>query len=342
MDSGLIDTGALGRATQLFADDINGDGILDIIAARVRLGTEIWIFQGSMNGDFLPAANSPLSVGDFPVNRVRMLSSDALGVPDILVSSRGEIFRFINNGSGEFVKEQIFDGFVTAIETGDFDGDGDLDIILGLGSDYGFLINDGAEGFSPLPGMPFSLNSGRILAMKRLSLDEDEIDDIVALRSKFDVQSGLETNVLTPLTSIPIFPTSDLILSTRSCTDVVQPGGTVRLEWSITNAGPYSAEDVSVLIDTPPGSILRETSPNVECSFALPSFQCDFTSGISDGSVVFGLEIEVPQDLAMAEFPVDSMVVSSSDDPNLTDNESSIGIGIVSDLIFSDGAEFCL
>ncbi|MEN0063937.1 MAG: VCBS repeat-containing protein [Myxococcota bacterium] len=153
----------------LRADDLNGDGHLDVIVANYsgffeegfpqRLG----IYQNDGSAQFTEV--SATAMGGF-AGRVRQVAAgdiDADGDLDLYVpdGTGNPAALFINDGTGRFVDEQL--ARLPAVPTragatrmGDLDGDGDLDIIVTdgyaqsgpLGQLAHLLLNDGAGTFT--------------------------------------------------------------------------------------------------------------------------------------------------------------------------------------------------
>ncbi|HKL21589.1 MAG TPA: choice-of-anchor D domain-containing protein, partial [Tichowtungia sp.] len=67
------------------------------------------------------------------------------------------------------------------ISSGDFDADGNLDILFAQGSRYDFLLGDGAGGFSPGTGGA-QVAAGGILGFSVAMLDGDSADDAIFLQ----------------------------------------------------------------------------------------------------------------------------------------------------------------
>ncbi len=121
-----------GTLTSPVVDDLNGDGIPDIVAAD-SAGNQIVVLLGdpANAGQFLPPAAYP--VGSNPVS-VAIADCNADGVPDLLVanSSDGTLGILLGNGDGTFQPQRTFSAGnqPASIATGLWNGDGAVDAAI--------------------------------------------------------------------------------------------------------------------------------------------------------------------------------------------------------------------
>ncbi|MCC5786480.1 MAG: VCBS repeat-containing protein [Phycisphaerales bacterium] len=179
----FYDTGPGEGINDLDIADLNGNGHLDIIATDTGGATVLVAYndgQGNFNlgnAEFLFSLRPTAArAGDFNNN----------GRLDIAVANSQtqppSVTLYLNNGNGTFTSAGDFP--LTAgpedLGVGDFDNDGNLDVVVTLGGGGGgvsILYGDGAGGFAPaeqvtIPGTNFALE----LAVG--DIDGDGTDDI--------------------------------------------------------------------------------------------------------------------------------------------------------------------
>ncbi len=163
-----------GETRDIALGDLNGDGLIDAIAANTGGNSQIWLNQGG--GDF--------STTDFGGNNhyaVALGDLDGDGDLDAMLANMSSgggaaaAEMWLNNGDGTFTISWFggTDGDDVALY--DMDGDGDLDAVLARNDDLVLALNDGSAGFATSV-----LASGSdLVAVAIGDLNNDGLPDIV-------------------------------------------------------------------------------------------------------------------------------------------------------------------
>ena len=204
--------------------DLNGDGMMDILVS-VSVSGKLSAFYANAPGglDF-----TKVDLLSFPgAQNAEVAHLDGDGFPDVVAiqaSNPGDLVLLLSDGLGGFNTPVVLDSFGSkkqrAISLGDLDGDGDLDIFVGVRDTDAHLIytNNGAGSF-PI-GSPQTLSAGVNGPVGSVihDLDGDGLGEIalgmyndgwgVALLSRSTAPGPFSQTTLTP----PVRETDALVL----------------------------------------------------------------------------------------------------------------------------------
>ena len=144
------------KAVDIALGDLDGDGDTDVVTRNDK-GANFKIFTNNGSGSF--TAGATVNTTSTPDNFVRIETVDLDGDGDLDIVTRDDqtaaIETFINNGSGSFSAGAVISMPAAAtnhvaLTTGDFDGDGDQDIVTRRNSDSALIkyLNDGSGNFT--------------------------------------------------------------------------------------------------------------------------------------------------------------------------------------------------
>ncbi|MFH1377351.1 MAG: FG-GAP-like repeat-containing protein [Planctomycetota bacterium] len=251
--SGLLNAATDWNATTVDASDYNNDGWIDIVVFS-SYDDDIVLYRNNQNGTFTPT-NLITYSNSLEYGAVRFGDFDNDGWLDVVVVGRdwntGQYIAdlYINNAGTSFVKTTAPDWTGVRygrIGVGDYDNDGDLDIVLSGQTDSGQTVeniyrnNYGSEFPNTRPSAP--LNTASTVNLYDATLRWDPATDSET------PSNGLNYNIIVTKTSdgrILCPPQSDPATGWRFVSSVGNAGaltGGAQREWtvSLSESGEYS------------------------------------------------------------------------------------------------------
>ena len=193
-------------AADLAVEDVNGDGIPDVVVATSR-GLRLLIGKG--DGSFSEGTGQEFAVGaagaasgapaQGAVRAVALGDFDNDGLPDVVAASSDGLQAYRNLGGGRFTPWSIFSSpsrksssslsfsspSIDSLLAYDVDRDGDLDLLMSAGGKTSVLVNDGgnANGWLTVVLEGLATGSGKVNRAGVGSLVEVKAGDLVVTRT---------------------------------------------------------------------------------------------------------------------------------------------------------------
>ncbi|MFN8440658.1 MAG: VCBS repeat-containing protein [Caldilineaceae bacterium] len=163
---------------ELVLCDVNGDHALDLVA----LGNEVKVYQNDGQGafSFLGSFGNLNGFSYYWDMKLGDLDGD-LDQDVVIAQGDQQSLIFLNDGTGHFPVTRTLgaaDSFVTMLELGDVDDDGDLDIAAVAAGQSTVFVNDGTSNFTQL--LRFSSAGDATTAVELADLDGDHDLDLIA------------------------------------------------------------------------------------------------------------------------------------------------------------------
>ncbi|HUR71261.1 MAG TPA: FG-GAP-like repeat-containing protein, partial [Candidatus Limnocylindrales bacterium] len=233
-------------AAYLAVTDLNGDGILDIVAPNIST-SDVWVFLGTGAGTFqteqrFPAGNSPWAIAAADLN--------GDGILDLVTTntSTDDVSVLIGNGNGTFQSQQRFPvgDFPYSVALSDLNGDGRRDIIVANqnSNDVSVLLGNGNGTFQPQQRYSVGLTPYWIAVA---DLNRDGFPDIVTPNANSNNISVLIGNGNGTFQAQLNFPTG----SSPSSVNVADLNGDGLQDIAVAN---NFSDDVSVLLGNGDGT----------------------------------------------------------------------------------------
>jgi len=167
------------RPQSVVVADFNGDGHPDFATANLQDSTVSVMLGNGTGVVFTPAAGNPFTVGASP-RSIAAGDFNGDGRADIVTAnSAGTRTVLVAQASGGFTSSTLTgSGLSLSVVIADVDNDGKLDIIGGLGNGVSVHRGDGAGGFTPAPGSPFTAAGTSVRAVATGDFNGDGKIDI--------------------------------------------------------------------------------------------------------------------------------------------------------------------
>lgn len=163
--------GLINQPLYTFVEDINGDGLPDVISASSFRLITAYINLGS--GEF-----SEGDLVDFNTNTMLLDDYDGNQTPDILSWNNNQLFLLRNDGNGAFAEpELLHDSIITITTLADMDLDGDLDVIASDRTEVRWYANLGDGVLSTEFTSLFT--DEYILGMHFADMNQDGLADLI-------------------------------------------------------------------------------------------------------------------------------------------------------------------
>jgi len=318
--SGLVQYSAAGTPTSIVVVDVNGDGRLDLITGNVgtgRAGSDtISVFLNQSNRQLAPS--NQYSIGSLgAAARVSLAAGDVdgNGSPDVVVVEDGNgqpnqscVTIMLNSGVGAFttLAQYSTGSSLSHVATGDFDGDGKLDLVVTSGLQTYVFFGLGGGSF----GVPMAYaGGGGEEGIVAAQFNNGGVPDI-AVVAAYDFSLSLLLNTAGTHATFAEAPNPVQYLQPVSITATFKPA----VPWAGQPTGTFTIRDgASTLV-----SLLLDNAQSAAFSTSQLAVGSHSITSTYSGDTVFARRMFTITQVVNRATP--AIQLSSSANPSLTGN----------------------
>jgi len=335
------------RAYGIVLGDFNRDGFVDMVVANIF--ADVSYYQGNGNGTFAAAVSiaSTASVnGAYTITSGDFNNDGKLDVAVGGAVTSGKLSILLGNGNGTFTSgagsPYALVGLVVDTQVGDFNGDGNLDVVIHRGSQGTFtiMLGDGTGAFSPGVDFTFGNNSSIRSAFFPGDYNGDGKTDIIVPDSPWTLWLGDLASTTTVMSSVPSTsaPQGQVVAFTETVTSVAPafavPGG----QGTITDSPDGQLAQANLTVHATNGTLTTNNALTFGAHSLTASYAGDSRTKPSSTSAAYPFSV-VQAHLSFTTAPVNtnagvamaSIVVKVLDPSNVVVTGSTASITIALD-----------
>lgn len=174
---------AAAQSSHVAIGDVNGDGKPDVVTSDSGIANSVAVFLNNGAGTLGPGTFLGLPSGG---GAVALADINGDGFPDIVITGMQVLFGDGKGGFSQPIQSPIGLQVTSPAAIADFNGDGKLDIAVGVQTALGepqveILFGDGLGGFSNpvLSTVGLHLDGGKVLLLSAVDVNKDGIPDLL-------------------------------------------------------------------------------------------------------------------------------------------------------------------
>uniref|UniRef100_Q02B46 FG-GAP repeat protein n=1 Tax=Solibacter usitatus (strain Ellin6076) TaxID=234267 RepID=Q02B46_SOLUE len=302
------------RAYGIVLGDFNRDGFIDIVVANIF--ADVSYFQGNGNGTFAAAvsiASTAAVNGAYTISAGDFNNDGKLDVAVGGAVTSGKLSILLGNGDGTFTSgagsPYALVGLVVDTQVGDFNGDGNLDVVVRRGSQgtFSVMLGDGSGAFSP--GVDFTLgNNGSIRsAFFPGDFSGDGKTDVIVPDNSWTLWLGDLASTTTVMSSVPATsaPQGQNVAFTETVTAIAPafavPGG----QGTITDSPDGQLAQANLTVHPANGTLTTSNALSLGAHTLTAAYAGDSRTKASSTSAAFSFNV-VQAHLSFTTAPVNT------------------------------------